>query len=160
MDLSNRDERGNLSGWRRALSDHFREVRERDTRWILQFNVGRLNRWLFPLLVALISLEFADVMLTLAALSVGPPLVELNPIASALFQRQFWGFVFALGLKYIPVLLIAYCVLIGDWPTRPVRIRVLKLGVLVALIASVILSATIVTNDAFNLFAYVHQSVG
>lgn len=149
-----------MSAWKEAVSEHFREVRERDTKWILQFSVGRLNSFLFPLLVGLISLQFADVVLTLVALSVGPPLVELNPIASALFQREFGGFLFALGLKYVPVLLIAYFALMGDRPARPVRIRAMKLGALVGLVASVILSALIVANNALNLLAYTHLAVG
>ena len=149
-----------MSRFRQAISDHFREVRERDTRWILQFSVERLNRLLFPLLLALIFLDFADVALTLAAVSIGPPLVELNPIASALFQKQFLGFALALALKYVPILPFAYLVLLHDWSGRPVAIRVLKLGVFVALVGAVLFTVVIVTNNTFALLSFSRLSVG
>lgn len=144
----------NLGGLKERISEHFRDVRERDTKWILQFSVSRLNRLLLPLLLALILLDFADIALTLTALSIGPPLVELNPIASALFRQEFWGFILALALKYLPLLPIAYLVLLDDRPRSPVRVRILKFGVLVALVAAILFSGAVVANNAFTLLAF------
>lgn len=139
---------------RECLSEHFRKVRERDERWIMQFQLGELNRFAFPLLLAFLVLNFADVSMTLVAIGIGPPFVELNPVASELFKRQFQGFLLALLLKYVPMVPIAYLALLRDIPARPVRIRVLKFAVLIVLVSGILIYSFIVGLDASNLFIY------
>ncbi len=136
------------------MRERRREIRERDTRWLMSMDVKELNRTLFPLLVVLIVLNFADVVLTLEGIMAGPSFTEYNKIAAALFDKQFVGFMAALGLKYAMLVPMSFCALISDRPSRPVQIRMVKLAALVALVAANVFYAYVVGWDATNLVAF------
>lgn len=136
------------------MRENFRSVRERDTKWVLGFDVERMNRLLFPLLVFLIALNFADVILTLEGILTGPSFTEYNQIAAALFDKQFLGFLAAIGLKYTMLIPMSFCALMGDRPSRPLQIRMVKLAVLVALIAADVFYSYVVGWDAANLILF------
>jgi hypothetical protein len=137
--------------------ERYRKIRERETKWIMQLDVKKLNRVLFPLLLALVLLDFLDISLTLSAIYQGPMFTEFNRIASALFDLKFLGFLVALILKYIILLPIGYGVLMGERSNRPVQVRVVKLGTLAGLVAADLLMAYIVSADGFNLLTYLGQ---
>jgi hypothetical protein len=137
--------------------ERYRKIRERETKWIMQIEVKKLNRFLIPLLIALVLLDFLDVSFTLSALYQGPVFVEFNRIAHTLFDMQFWGFLLLLVLKYVILLPIAYGVHLGEKPNRPVQVRVVKLGTLAGLVGADLLMAYIVTLDGFNLLSYLGQ---
>jgi hypothetical protein len=146
-----------LVGFSDARRERYKKIRERETRWIMQLEVRMLNRFLAPLLIALVLLDFLDVSLTVSALYQGPVFIEFNRIAHALFDMQFWGFLAALLLKYVILIPIAYGVHLGEKPNRPVQVRVVKLGTLAGLVGADLLMAYIVTLDGFNLLSYLGQ---
>lgn len=118
-----------------SLSDHFREVYERDRQWILQFDLKQLNDFIWPLFIAYLCLNFLDVYMTTLAMNFGPIFTEQNPLAAALFSRQFQGYLFALAFKYLPVLPIFYVVFATDPKNEhPFGLRLVKFSILVALV--------------------------
>jgi len=137
--------------------ERYRKIRERETKWIMQLDVKKMNRILFPLLCGLVALDFLDVSLTISALYQGPAFTEFNRIASALFDMKFWGFLLALVLKYIILLPIVYGVHLTERSNRPVQVRVIKLGTLAGLVGADLLMAYIVTLDGFSLLSYLGQ---
>lgn len=132
----------------------FRRIQERDKKWLLRLDVARLNKVMFRLMVVLIVLSFTDLVLTIAAYSTGPYFVELNLLASALFGRQFLGFVAAILLKYAVLVPIVYGVLVKDRPDRPVQIRTVKLAVFVALVAANVVYGVIVAWNSYTLATF------
>jgi len=146
-----------LVGFSDARRERYRQIRERETRWIMQLEIKRLNKFLVPLLIALVLLDFLDVSFTVSALYQGPVFMEFNRIASALFDMQFWGFLAALTLKYIILVPIAYGVHLSEKTNRPVQVRVVKLGTLAGLVAADLLMGYIVAADGFNLLSYLGQ---
>jgi uncharacterized protein DUF5658 len=97
-------------------------------------------------------LNFLDVVETLAAMKWTAAFDELNPLASSLFTLQFGGFVVALLLKYSPIFLLAYIVFIRDDSNRrPLAIRLVKFGALVALAAGNIFYVYVVGSNLGNI---------
>lgn len=100
----------------------------------MQFNVATLQKFLWPLFIAFVCLNFLDVYMTTLAFDFGPLFHEENPIAAALFGAQFQGYLLALVFKYLPMIPLFYLVFVQDTQgTHRVQIRTLKLAGLVAL---------------------------
>jgi Domain of unknown function (DUF5658) len=135
---------------RRRMKDRLAIARERETRFLMSFDIRTVNRRLLVLLSVFIALNFLDASTTLLALSSGR-FVELNPIASGLFQLDFRGFVLALVLKYSPVVPLAYATFVGADGKRPIPIRVVKVSALIALAAADIFYLAVVGSNALNL---------
>lgn len=138
---------------RERFHRRYQEVTERDTKWIMGLSIGRLDGITFPLIAVFVLLNLADVVSTLIALARTPAFLELNPIASGLFQQHFAGFMVALVLKYLPLVPILYVASMHDSDTKPAQVRSLKLGVLAVLAAANIYYVAIVINNFSNLFA-------
>ena len=146
-----------MAGFVNDRRERYKKIRERETKWIMQLEIKRLNKFLTPLLIALVLLDFLDVSFTLSAFYQGPVFVEFNRIAHTLFDMQFWGFIAALVLKYVILLPIAYGVHLSERPNRPVQVRVVKLGTLAGLFGADILMAYIVLLDGISLLSYLGQ---
>src|SRR2546426_12086205 len=112
---------------RSRFKERYEYVRERDRRWLMQFSVEGFQRELVPLLATHLILNFLDVVSTLIARQSTAGFQELNPLASALFELQFGGFVVALLLKYAPAFILTYIAFIGNkGANHPVEIRIAK----------------------------------
>ena len=123
-----------ISRWKSRAAWHYRMVYERDKRWIMQFDVGTLQKFAWPLFVAFICLNFLDVYTTTLAFNFGPAFHEENPLAAALFDRQFQGYLLALAFKYLPVIPLFFIVFVKDKQGKhQIQIRMLKLAAVVAL---------------------------
>ena len=146
-----------MAGFVADRRQRYREIRERETKWIMQLDVKRMNRILIPLFLALVLLDFLDVSFTVSALYQGAAFMEFNRVAAALFDLKFWGFILALVFKYVILLPIAYGVHLSERSNRPVQVRVIKLGTLAGLVGADILMAYIVAADGFNLLYYLRQ---
>ena len=146
--------RGSLSGrFTSRISEHFREVYERDRQWIMGLNMRVMNDLLWPLFVGYLCLNFLDVYMTTLAMNFGPLFHELNPLAAALFDWQFQGYLLALALKYLPVLPIFYVVFASDREEKhQFGLRVVKFSVLVALVgADLLLLYVVGIHNAMSL---------
>jgi hypothetical protein len=130
----NRTKVGLVSRLKSRLASHFREVNERDREWMMRFDLGTMQSFLWPLFVAFVCLNFLDVYTTTIAFSFGPLFHEENPIAAALFDGQFRGYLLALVFKYLPMIPLFYLVFVQDGNgEHRLQIRVVKLAALVAL---------------------------
>jgi hypothetical protein len=139
-------------GFRSRVKERYEFVRERDRRWLMQFSVEEFQRKLVPLLAAYLILNFLDVVSTLIAKQSTAGFQELNPLASALFDLQFGGFVIALILKYAPAFILTYIAFIGNSGEKhPVGIRTAKLSALVVLVAGNIFYVYVVGSNLGNL---------
>jgi Domain of unknown function (DUF5658) len=104
-----------------------------------------MNDLLWPLFVAYLCLNFLDVYTTTLAIGYGSLFHEANPLAAALFDRQFQGYLAALVLKYLPALPIFYVVFVRDPAGRhQFGIRIVKFSVLVALVGANLLLGYVV----------------
>ncbi|MDE1854205.1 MAG: hypothetical protein KGI38_10750 [Thaumarchaeota archaeon] len=113
---------------------------ERDRRWIMQFDLATLEKFAWPLFVGFICLNFLDVYATALAFNYGPLFHEQNPLAAALFDRQFQGYMLALLFKYLPMLPLFYIVFVKDrGGAYEVQVRTLKLAAVVTLAGADIL---------------------
>ena len=131
--------------------ERYREARLRETRYLMSFNILKVNGKLVVLLSLFVALNFFDILTTLLAIRVSPTFVELNPIASRLFQHDFGGFAAALSLKYIPILPLAYATYVKDSGERPVAYRVVKVSALIALAAADIFYLVVVGSNVTTL---------
>ena len=112
-------------------------IHERDKRWILQLDVTTLQRFVWPLFIGFVCLNFLEVYTTTLALNFGPLFHEQNPLAAALFDRQFQGYLLALVFKYLPMVPLFYIVFVQDKAGKhQVEIRTVKLAAVVALAAA------------------------
>lgn len=141
---------------RRRWARRYKAVKERDERWLFGLDLGRVNRILLWLFVAFILLNLIDVVSTLAALRIGPPLLEMNPVASGLFRHGFWGFMLALVLKFFPFIPFTYAVFMKGSSNHPVQMRTIKMGFLVALAAADVFYLAVAINDLTNLAVFLH----
>jgi len=122
------------------LMGHLVDAYERDRRWIMQFDVVTMDKFLWPLLVAFICLNFLDVYSTILAMTYGPLFHEQNPLASMLFSQKFQGYLTALVFKYLPLVPMFYIVFATDKSGRhEVQIRLVKFTAVVALTGANIL---------------------
>ncbi len=127
------------------------KARERELRYLMSFNMRKVNRYMFGLLVVYLALNFADTITTLEAMTSGPSFVELNPIAATLFAMNFWGFVAALAIKYAPAVPLAYITFMRGGKEGAVHYRMIKIAGLVALGASVLFLTFVVGSNAIML---------
>ena len=139
-------------------NERYREARLRETRYLMSFDILRVNGKLVILLSLFVALNFFDILTTLLAISASPTFVELNPIASRLFQHDFGGFAAALSLKYIPILPLAYATYVKDSGEKPVAYRVVKVSALIALAAADIFYLVVVGSNV-NTLANFYLSV-
>ena len=129
-------------------------VRARETKFLMSFDVSKLNGRLVILLFIFIALNCLDALTTLVAIRAGPSFVELNPIASSLFHLSFPGFVTALVLKYMPIVPLAYATYVSENPSRPLAIRIVKVSAFVALVAADIFYLAVVGSNLRTLASY------
>ena len=139
---------------RGGMREGYRKARIRETKFLMSFDVTRLNGRLVILLSIFIALNCLDALTTLVALHAGPSFVELNPIASGLFHLSFIGFVGALVLKYMPIIPLAYATHVRDTPAHPLAIRIVKVSAFVALAAADIFYGGVVGSNIRTLLAY------
>lgn len=125
----------------------------RDDRWLMAIDTKKLGSMMTAMFGMLVALGLADIATTGVALYEGPPFVELNPLASMLFQQQAVGVAAALFLKFIPFVPLAYGVFAKREASAPVHARAFKFGVLIALCAADILYVGIVASNLHLLFA-------
>ena len=125
---------GRVSRLKARVSSHYKMVYERDRQWIMQFDLATLQEFAWPLFIGFLCLNFLDVYTTTLAFNFGPLFHEENPLAAALFDKQFQGYLIALVLKYLPVLPLFYLVFVQDKSGKhQMQIRMLKLAAVVAL---------------------------
>ena len=136
------------------MRERMAAARIRETRYLMSFDLAKVNRRLVILLSVFVTLSFLDILTTLVALRLGPPFVELNPIASGLFRLDFPGFVTALTLKYMPVIPLAYATVLRADGRREVVLRVVKVSALIALVAADIIYLAVVGSNSFTLLRY------
>jgi hypothetical protein len=131
-----------------------RAARVRETKFLMSFEISKLNKRLLVLLSLFASLTFFDAVTTLIAISSGPTFVELNPIASGLFRMDFLGFIVALVLKYIPMIPLGYVTFLADPEDGAMPLRTVKVSAFVALAAADIFYLLVVGSNSFNLLSY------
>lgn len=136
------------------MSERRRIIRERETRFLMSFDILKLNKRLVILLAVFVILNCFDALTTLVALKTGPGFVELNPLAAGLFSLSFEGFVAALSLKYIPVVPLLYATFLKEGTSRPVAFRIVKVSAFVALVAADIFYLGVVGSNVKTLAAY------
>lgn len=139
---------------RSRMRERYAIARTRETKFLMSFDMSKLNNRLLILLSILVALDFFDVATTLLAINAGPPFVELNPIASNLFRHDFSGFLTALGLKYAPIVPLAYATFLPPQGRRVVALRIVKVSAFVALVAAVLFYFGVVGSNALNLVRY------
>jgi len=139
---------------RPRMREGYRKARLRETRFLMSFDVSKLNGRLVKLLAVFIGLNCLDVLTTLVALNAGPSFVEHNPLAASLFNMHFAGFVAALALKYMPLIPLAYATHVKENPSRPLAIRIVKVSAFVALAAADIFYVGVVGSNLHTLAAY------
>ncbi len=136
------------------MRENYRQARQRETRFLMSFNMPRVNSYLVILLLIFVTLNGLDVLTTLVAINAGPSFVELNPIASELFHLNYIGFVGALALKYMPLIPLGYVTFLRESTGRPVAFRVVKVAALLALSAGVVFYTLVVGSNALTLMRY------
>jgi|SRR5579863_4477963 len=142
------------SGVLNRLRDRMAEARLRETRYLMSFDLSSVNRKLLLLLSVFIALNFFDAATTLLALYAGPTFVELNPIASSLFHKDFVGFVAALAFKYMPVIPLAYATFLPTRDGGKMSTRIVKVSALIALAAADLFYVLVVSSNSLNLLSF------
>jgi hypothetical protein len=142
-----------LERMRSRMKERRRIVRARETKFLMSFDTAMLNKRLVILLSIFITLNCLDALTTLVAISTGR-IVELNPIASSLFHMSFPGFMAALGLKYVPIIPLAYATYAKGNASRPLAIRIVKVSAFVALVAADIFYLAVVGSNLRTLASY------
>jgi len=136
------------------MRKRYAAARLRETKFLMSFNLYKVDGRLLVLLSVFIALNFFDALTTLVAISLGPNFVELNPIASGLFRLDFLGFVAALGLKYIPMVPLVYVTFLPQTQKHVLALRVVKVSALVALVAADVFYLAVVGSNSLNLLHY------
>ena len=107
---------------------------ERDKRWIIQLDLETLQEFVWPLFIGFVCLTFLDVYTTTLAFSFGSLFHEENPLAAALFDLQFRGYLLALLFKYLPMIPLFYLVFMQDKGEKhAMQVRMVKLSAVIAL---------------------------
>lgn len=132
----------------------YAEARIRETKFLMTFDMDKVNQRLLILFSVFVTLTFLDVLTTLVALSLHPVFVELNPIASGLFRLDFPGFLAALALKYVPIIPMFYVVFLAPGGMRAVPFRAVKIAGLVALVGANLFYVGVVGSNSVNLLRY------
>ena len=136
------------------MRERYAEARVRETKFLMSFDIPKVNHRLLVLLVVFIALNFFDAVTTLVAITLGPTFVELNPVASGLFRLDFGGFVAALGLKLIPMVPLVYVTFLPIGEKRVLPTRIVKVSAFVALVAADIFYFAVVSSNSLNLVRY------
>jgi len=136
------------------MKERYAEARLRETKFLMSFDLRRVDSRLLVLLSLFIALNFFDAVTTLVAINLGPSFVELNPIASGLFRLDFLGFVAALGLKYVPLVPLVYVTFLPHGEKHALAIRVVKVSAFVALVAADVFYVAVVGSNSLNLLQY------
>lgn len=136
------------------MRERMAAARIRETKFLMSFDLAKVNKRILVLLSVFVTLSFFDVLTTLVALKLGPPFVELNPIASGLFRLNFPGFVTALTLKYIPIIPLVYAALLPTKGRRELTLRIVKVSAFITLVAADIIYFAVVGSNSFNLLRY------
>lgn len=139
------------------MRERFAEARLRETKFLMSFDIPRLNNKLLVLLSFFIVLNFFDATTTLLAINAGPTFVELNPIASSLFRLDFPGFLLALTLKYMPAVPLIYATFLPA-EGRSMSFRVVKVSALIALSAADIFYVVVVGSNSLNLAWFYYRT--
>ena len=139
---------------RSRMKERYAEARLRETKFLMSFDLLRVDSRLLVLLSLFIALNFFDAVTTLVAINLGPSFVELNPIASGLFRLDFLGFVAALGLKYVPLVPLVYVTFLPHGEKHALAIRVVKVSAFVALVAADVFYVAVVGSNSLNLLQY------
>jgi hypothetical protein len=139
---------------RRRMRERYAEARLRETKFLMSFDLPKVDSRLLVLLSLFIALNFFDALTTLVAISLGPSFVELNPIASGLFRLDFFGFIAALTLKYVPMIPLVYVTFLPSGPKHGLAVRVVKISAFVALIAADVFYLAVVGSNSLNLIHY------
>lgn len=140
-------------GLRERMRRNYKEVKERDEKWLMRIDFDRVGKVLIILLAVFILLNLVDIITTLTALSHRSLFTELNPIAFGLFRLQFPGFILALAFKLVPLIPLSYGVFVPESGKNQIQLRTVKLGVLVALGAADVLYIVIVISNISTLLA-------
>ncbi len=144
------------TGIRKRIVEHYKQVHERDKQQVMALELKQLNRWLTIALAFLSTFYFLDVVSTLIAMNSFPGFVERNKVVAALFDRGFVGFLWAMALKYYPLMPVAVIIYLRPFGARSeIPVRVLKLGVLAGLVAGNFLYAFIVAYNASLLIGWI-----
>lgn len=138
---------------RSRMKERRRMVRRRETKFLMSFDLSKLNGRLVILLSIFIALNCFDALTTLVAISTGH-IVELNPIASSLFHLSFPGFMAALVLKYMPIVPLAYATYVRESTSHQLAIRIVKVSAFVALVAADIFYIAVVGSNLRVLASY------
>jgi hypothetical protein len=136
------------------MRERYAAARLRETKFLMSFDLFKVDSRLLVLLSVFIALNFFDALTTLVAISVGPNFVELNPIASGLFRLDFFGFLAALGLKYVPMIPLLYVTFLPASERHALAIRVVKVSAFVALVAADVFYLAVVGSNSLNLLHY------
>jgi hypothetical protein len=136
------------------MKERYAAARLRETKFLMSFNLSTVDSRLMVLLSLFIALNFLDALTTLVAISLGPSFVELNPIASGLFRLDFFGFLAALGLKYVPMIPLVYVTFLRQTQSHALALRVVKISAFVALVAADVFYLAVVGSNSFNLLHY------
>ena len=139
---------------RNRMKERYAEARLREMKFLMSFDLTKVDSRLLVLLSVFVALNFFDALTTLVAITLGPSFVELNPIASGLFRLDFIGFLAALGLKYSPVVPLAYVTFLRPTGKHPLALRVVKVSAFVALVAADVFLLAVVGSNSLNLLNY------
>jgi Domain of unknown function (DUF5658) len=130
------------------VRQRYSERKEQEENWVLKLNIKRIDNVLWPLYVGFICLNFLDIYSTALAMSAGPAFYELNRFAAALFGLDFFGYLVAIALKFMPALPLFYCVFAKDPNNKhPIQIRSIKYAALIVLIAGDIVYLAVMWNN-------------
>lgn len=136
---------------------HYKMVYERDKRWMMQFDLGTLQNFAWPLFIGFVCLTFLDVYTTTLAFNFGPLFHEENPLAAALFDWRFQGYLLALAFKYLPMVPLFYIVFLQERGGKnALQIRMLKLAAVIALAGADILLFYVVGVNNLQALLAVH----
>ncbi len=126
-----------------------------EKRAVDAINLSAIERFLGPLFVVYVVLNFLDISTTLLALSGGNSLVELNPLGAQLFRFGYAGFLFAYFMKYVPAIPLFFMAFHKDRTGRyGVEERLLKFTALIALAAgNIYLGYIVLLNNLPHLLA-------
>jgi len=139
---------------RARMRARYAEARLRETKFLMSFDLPKIDKRLLVLLSLFIALNFFDALSTLVAINLGPNFVELNPIASGLFRLDFVGFVAALGLKYSPMVPLLYVTFLPSNQKHQLAVRVVKVSAFVALAAADVFLLAVVSSNSLNLIHF------
>ena len=134
---------------RGKLKKHYEILQQRDRAMIQTVEIHQLNKWLTVSLALLGIFYFFDVASTMLALASMSGFVEQNALVASLFGRGYEGFIWAMALKYFPLLPAAAVTYLKPQGSKSEFIlKVAKLGVLAGLIAANFMYAFIVVHNA------------